>query len=470
MRKIEKFLNSDFYPLLIAVIGVIAWVLPSSLLWLNYTLVSLILLVGVLILSFYSKTKYVIPIILSLAFMINMQDMGVEQVQGISIFHFMVLLAIAGLVVHFIRFRHKVRFDWIAFSLLLIAISYLIPMIYMPFSGMLLSISLSGFIYLAIYLFVKNTAQVKTDEVFVYFFYASLQLMAIMAISMGQGFYELYQNGHELSEIFRRGFITSWGRTDYGFGNINDLIIHLTILSSGIFYKLIKKPKNYSYWLVVILSLVLVVLSSSRAGFLSFASLMLVYFLMIFAYGEKHQMIVATTLFVLAGVLLFFARDYVAIYVDAFMGNGVDDIDGFSSGRITLYKQALDVFREYPLFGGGWAYVFEADNVNRIQIYHSTIFHTLAVTGLFGMFAVGTFTIATYVTILRRLKLNTLIFLVPWIMTTLHGLIDNTIHMVIYMGLAAIMFAAITEDEEVVTQKDQIFFDYLMIDQIYKSN
>ena len=132
-----------------------------------------------------------------------MQNIGVKDVEGLGIFHLIAILTITGLVIHFIRFKHKFKFDWIALSLLLIAITYIIPMFYMPFTGLLFSISMSGFIYVLIYLFFRSTAEVKTDQVLTYFLYASMQLMAIMLYSMGKGFYELIQN-NTFIETFER--------------------------------------------------------------------------------------------------------------------------------------------------------------------------------------------------------------------------------------------------------------------------
>lgn len=467
MKKIENFLNSDFYPLLIAILGFIAWSLPSDLLWLNNSIIILLLFLFIVLLFLFKNTKHVIPIALSLLFTVNMQNIGVKDVEGLGIFHLIAILTITGLVIHFIRFKHKFKFDWIALSLLLIAITYIIPMFYMPFTGLLFSISMSGFIYVLIYLFFRSTAEVKTDQVLTYFLYASMQLMAIMLYSMGKGFYELIQN-NTFIETFEKGLRTSWGRGDYGFGNINDLIIHFTILSSGIFYRIIKRPKNYSYWLLALIAISVVLLSGSRGGFLSLMIVLFLYLIMIVVYGKRHQIIFTSMLILGFGALAYFYNDFVIVFYNNFINGQIDDLDAFSSGRIKLYKDALRVFKEYPLFGAGWTYAFEEGNVDRILIYHSTIFHTLAITGIAGMIAVFAFTISSFSTLLKKNNFNVLTLGIPWTASMIHGLIDNTIHMLVFTLITIIMFAAIQNEDNTTKIRQKEDLNFLMIDEFYK--
>lgn len=469
MKKTEKFLNSDFYPLILAIIGFIAWSLPNELLWLNNAIVIGFVVLFILLLALFKNTKHVIPVILSLLFTVNMQNIGVKDVEGLSIFHLIAVLMISGLIIHFIRFKHKFKFDWIALSLLLIAITYIIPMFYMPFTGLLFSISMSGFIYVLLYLFFRSTADVKTDQVLTYFLYASVQLMAIMLYSMGSGFYELIQT-NSLLETFEEGLRTSWGKVDYGFGNINDLIIHFTILSSGIFYKIIKRPKNYSYWFLALIGVSVVILSGSRGGFISLLIVIFLYLIMLVVYGEKHQIVFVSFLALSLGAFIYVYNDLAVVFYNNFIQGKIDDLDAFSSGRIKLYKDALRVFKEYPLFGAGWTYAFEEGNVDRILIYHSTIFQTLAISGIAGMLAVFAFTISAFSTLLKKNSFNVLALGIPWAASMIHGLIDNTIHMIVFTTLTIIMFSAIQNEDDVITSRQKDHINFLTVDEMYKYN
>jgi len=458
MIKIETFLKSNIYPLMVAIIGFIAWALPANFLWLNNTLIILLVVISVLILAFFKNTKYIIPILLSLLFMINIEKIGVEDLSGFTVYHLMLILVLVGLTVHFVRFKYEFKFDFIALGLLLIAISYFIPMSYMPVSSLVFSVSLTGLLYLLFYLFFKSTAKVTTAEVLNYFFFAALQLLAILVYSMGTNFFELILENN-LEETFSKGIKTGWGGADYGFGNINDLTIHLAILSSGIFYKILKNSKNHSYWIFAVISSLTVIFSGSRGGAITLALILFVYYIMLFVYGKKPQILIGNALIILFGLLAFIYKDIFLILYENFIQGGFDDLDKFSSGRIQLYKEAIEVFKQYPVFGAGWT-TFEANNIDRLQVFHSTVFHTLAISGIFGMFAVFVFTIACLATLLKKISLNVLILGVPWTMTMLHGLFDNTIHMVIYTILTIILFTAVQNEEENLFNKDKEFFKY----------
>lgn len=448
MNKIEKFLESNDYPLIVAFIGAIAWILPKDFIWLNNILMIILVCTFVFVLSLFKNTKYIIPTLLSLVFTLNVAEIGVAEITGFTIYHLIVILMLIGLTVHLIRFKHKFEFDYIALGLMLIAISYLIPMAYMPLSSLMFSISITGIIYVLFYLFFISTAKVTTDDVLNYFFFASIQLLVIMLYSMGTNFIQLIKN-NSLEETIAIGLNNSWGSSDYGFGNINDLNIHLAILSSGIFYKIIKHPKNYFYWLFAILYVVLIVFSGSRGGAITLVLLLFSYYIMLYVYGTKEQIIIVNVLLFVVMGLAFAFKDMFLIFFENFLQGGVEDMNSFSSGRIQLYKDAIEIFKKYPVFGAGWT-TFEAENVNRIQVFHSTIFHTLAISGIFGLISVFIFTVACFTTILKKLNKNVLLLGVPWTITMLHGLIDNTIHMVIYTLLTMVVFTAIRKEEEII--------------------
>ena len=147
-------------------------------------------------------------------------------------------------------------------------------------------------------------------------------------------------------------------------GNINDLNIHLAILSSGIFYKTIKHPKNYFYWLFAILYVVLIVFSGSRGGAITLVLLLFSYYIMLYVYGTKEQIIIVNVLLFVVMGLAFAFKDIFLIFFESFLQGGVEDMNRFSSGRIQLYKDAIEILK-YP----GWDYwtTFEAENVNRIK-------------------------------------------------------------------------------------------------------
>lgn len=467
MKQIERFLNSQIYPLITAILAFVAWYFKGDLIMVNYGIITGFLVIITVILAFFKDTKHVIPLALGLMFMINIEQIGLTEIREFSIVYIVFGLSIIGLAVHFLRFKHKFKFDWMTLSFLLIAVTYVIPMVYMPYSNTSLVISFFGFVYVILYLFFKNTSTARAETILTYFFYASLTILAQILYSFGTGFLEAFQANNSIEETLILGLQSSWSAIDYGYGTINDVIIYFTVLSSGMLYKIVKSPKNFLYWIVLALSTAAIILSGSRGGYLSWAVLLIAFYIILVVYGKKAQVIFATVLVLAVVGLGVYRLDIAKIFYENFVQGGIRELDAFSSGRITLYKNAWETFKQYPYFGAGWTYKLQEGNTNRIQIYHSTIFHTLAISGIAGAVAVAFFVIIAFIILLKKMNLKVAFLGLTWVVTMLHGLVDNTVHMIIFTLLTIFMFTAIQREEEISSdEKKQEFYDFLFIDQL----
>ncbi len=457
MKRFEKFLNHFTYPLLIAVFAAIAWYFDGDLIWINYAFITVYMLLMIVILSLFEDTKYIIPIILSLFFMINIRRIGMDALETFSIAYVIAGLGVIGMIVHFIRFRHHFKMSWLAFSFLLTAISYVIPLLYTEVTYISVVLSLTGFLYLALYFFFKDTSEAKLETILRYFFYASVTLMLQIGFVIITGYIRLSQI-YNAADTLRIGLKTGWGRTDYGFGNINSLLIHLTILSGGVMYKIIKQPKIIIYWFVAIIQMIIVVLSGSRGGYLAWTILIFLYFIILGVYGKKWQVGVAAIIGFAFVSLAFHQIEGIKIIFEVLKQGGLNDLNNFSTGRIELFRKGLAVFKQNPLFGAGWTHAYEPEthNPTRVMIYHSTVIQTLAISGLFGMAVLVFYSIIVPVVSLKRFNLQVFIALTVWIVTMIHGLIDNTIHLIIYTLLTMILFAAV-EKEPLLVESESIF-------------
>ncbi|NLN50677.1 MAG: hypothetical protein GX149_03520 [Acholeplasmataceae bacterium] len=165
MKQIERFLNSQIYPLITAILAFVAWYFKGDLIMVNYGIITGFLVIITVILAFFKDTKHVIPLALGLMFMINIEQIGLTEIREFSIVYIVFGLSIIGLAVHFLRFKHKFKFDWMTLSFLLIAVTYVIPMVYMPYSNTSLVISFFGFVYVILYLFFKNTSTARAEQI-----------------------------------------------------------------------------------------------------------------------------------------------------------------------------------------------------------------------------------------------------------------------------------------------------------------
>ena len=178
MKKLEVFLDSHFYPISVSILAFIAWVAEGPYQYINYSIVVLFLITAAIIMAFFKDTSYAIPLFLGLMFMVNIEKLGLKDIQKFSVIYILVGLIIIALLTHLIKFKPKLKFGFLFPGFLLLAISYMVPLYYVTYSTTLFVISMVGFIYLAIYVFFGSTAHNKTDKLLTYFFYASIIILA----------------------------------------------------------------------------------------------------------------------------------------------------------------------------------------------------------------------------------------------------------------------------------------------------
>jgi O-antigen ligase len=111
------------------------------------------------------------------------------------------------------------------------------------------------------------------------------------------------------------------------------------------------------------------------------------------------------------------------------------------NGRIPAYEHAIKIFLEYPIFGVGVGHGMIAVNScgNFYGLFHSTLFHTLATTGIVGLIAFAVY----YVERLKLITKNrtTLGFyaLVSFIAFALYGIVDNSEFNIVLVYMTAII-------------------------------
>jgi O-antigen ligase len=320
------------------------------------------------------------------------------------------------------------------FGLMLIAISYLVPLIYMPFDIRSIPVSLTGTLYLVGYLFVSSTMKSNLNYLFKIMMFANLLLTF-------QVFFYLYQ-GYLLNpdlDIYHRIFI-GWGR-NLGWANINDMCFYIALTFPSYLYFIFKKPNTYLLWMLMILPTAAVILSKSRGGMIGYAVVIVGVVLFFLWKGNKKHLTHGLVALLVAGILSYLGREIFYLWYDELILSFGNNLNDFSSNRLYIYENAWRVFKQYPLFGGGWLSINSFPFNGRIFMYHSTIFQALAAMGLFGLFAL----IVHYTQILKyMLKHPTLekyLFLIGYLASQVHGLIDNVQYSVPYSILIALILA-----------------------------
>ena len=173
----------------------------------------------------------------------------------------------------------------------------------------------------------------------------------------------------------------------------------------------------------------------------------LIFTIYVFAKKLKRQwfyLYIATSITL---VVLMFNTDFVQSMIDSIIETSFSNSLNFVlTGRLELWEHAIQTFRQYPVFGGGWntELFILGPHENRITIYHSTIFQVLATGGAFGMLVLGFNLFLTFkIFVKSKNKLITTPLLITYILTQVHGLMDNTQYMLVYTLIAIFIITTI---------------------------
>lgn len=449
MKKIEAFLNQTSYIIIVYAIALITWSMKST----NQTVTSfglfnmigifIIVLCLTLVLSFFENTRYAIPLLTSLLFVVNNSVITFDTLNTFGFPYIILSLVIMGPIIHIIRFKPSFHFQKLTLGLLLIAIAYLIPLIYTERSLKAIAVSGVGLLYFFFYFFLSNTAKGDIDYFFKMLLIINLLLVGEFAIKAIRNIlsYENLTLFHAIESSMNSG----WGG-NLGWANVNDLCYYLTLTLPGYVYFIFKKPKQFIFWLLLLLPAAVILLTQSRGGFIGFTIATLGLGLIILIHGKHHHYFYAIFTVVLTAIVAYLSKDILIDLYHTFLNTlEGSSINSFSSNRIWIYTRGLEIFNEYPMFGQGWLSIdlLVAEHGGRLFMFHSTIIHVLATMGLFGLFALLVHYYQVFKLMFDDWSLEMKLFLVAFIAVQIHGLIDNIQFSVPYSFLVAMLFPLI---------------------------
>lgn len=455
MKKLESFLSSGIYIFLIFLITFISWSFyqdtPPHIINI-YSMIGILVLVliNTLILVMYENTLYTVPIILSFLFIINKSGIPLDSFSQLSFFFITLAIFLIGPIIHFIRFKPKMRRKHFFLGYLLIAISFLMPIIYLPFSFHLLLVSLAGVFYLGLYVFYSNTMKGNLNYLFKIMMYVNLLLTAQVFFFYYQGFLM-----HPELDFFHRIY-AGWDRT-FGWGNVNSICFYISLTFPSYLYYIFKRPKTYLLWFITVLPLAAILLTQSRGGMLGFVIAVIGVVAFFILKGNKKHFIHGLVFLSVSAIVFYIGRHALYLWWDFFLESIGNDLNDFSSGRLAIYQQGFQIFKQYPLFGGGWIAI--KSYYPELFMFHDTFVQVLATTGLFGLFAVGVqyFQIGTLM--FKKITLEKSLFLIGFVATQIHGLVEN-VQFAIPYSIIIVLILSIFETAEKQTIFESIKHRY----------
>ncbi len=448
MKSFLTFLKSGYYLGLIFLLTFTIWTFyedtpPYAFNLYNMMGILFLILLGTLWFILFEDTTVTLPTTLAILFFINKSNMDFETVASFGFPYIGVGLFFLGPIVHLIRFKPRFRLNTFFWGFLLIGVSYLIPLLYLPFEISAIPVSMMGILYLLLYLFYANT--LKGD--LRYLFRILLGINLLLTFQVFFYLYQGYLQTPDLALIYR--LFSGWNR-NLGWANINDMCFYLALTFPSYLYFIFKHPKNPIFWFMMWLPMMAVILSKSRGGLLGFSFCLLFCLIFLLIKGNKTLIKNAMFFVVVSGMIIYFSQDVFIVWWEFFTDSLGDDLNQFSSGRIEIYQIGFDVFKTYPLFGGGWTSLINLRPDSRLFMYHSTLVQSLAAMGLFGLFALLVHYGQVFRFLLRYRTLEKSLFLIGYLASQIHGLIDNVQYAVPY-SILMVLFLALFEKAELKT-------------------
>jgi O-antigen ligase len=464
MKPFEKYLNSGYYIMTVLAITYVSWLFKESTPPFGFNVVNMI---GMMVLLFlmttllvlYRNTLYITPIIVGILYIISRHDLTFDTTAQIGFPHVAMFVFLLGPVIHYFKFKPVLKKGALFWGLLLIAIAYIIPILYTPFEYAGIAPTFIGLVYFLFYVILVSTVEGRMDYL--------MKIMLGLCLLLSVQLYTVVIRGMishadmPFYNAFYQGVGRSW-YSNFGWGNINDVVFYISLTFPSIAYFIIKHPNRLVYWLMLFIPSFAVALSGSRGGLIGFSiSFGAVAYVL---YKHRSAVISRTGIYVVAGFLLLLIINYriVELILLFFMSSLNGGFNTFTSFRIEIYLEGLKIFMMYPLFGGGWLSInwFEFDG--RLFMFHSTIIHVLATMGLFGLGALILHYKEVLGVFIRNITLEKKLLLAGYGAVQIHGLVENVQFSVQFSVLVVLIFSII-ETSKAPTIFKKVDREYLLL-------
>jgi len=442
-EKAELFFKSEFYPALISLLILIGWQFSyefnafvfEQTFHFSVIISSLVILLYLALFSyavyFKKEGNFTLPLIINLLFATKLH----YQANIYPVFQIILAgISIVGFLGMMIR-HGNIKNGKLSLGLFLLALASFFSVVNVPANTeVLLYLAVFAYaLYFLLYLGIINT--IKTDtrrDLSITLFYTALLVIA-------QTFILYFEKGwfNELS-----GF-----HLFYGWGVSNDAAIILASFLPFITYLFLEKKLVLYRLIVVALLFVTMIMTLSRGGtaLIFLMGIPCLIFLIKNKVINKRFLITALILSIIASSFFllntnFFYHLRHRVFVERLAMNG----------RLELFHDALRTFSRYPLFGS--SVLGYRDSANRFVVYHSLYFNTLAVFGLFGLFAMAIHFIQKYKLIFKNFGTYALLIFIFVFITDLYGLLDNTYGNLQY---TAVLIIALAVFEKSIPEKKE---------------
>lgn len=435
--KINEHFNLEYYIIFNLLTAILSWKLQS------YIGMYILLSLAIFSIAITNDLVYSIPCLLFLLFSNNIGFSASKFPTAILI---LIVLIFISLLIYFIKNKCSIRKAKSSIGLIGLGLISLIPLIwFIPNNDgfeIFTFIYLSDLCYLILYLLfasgIKKNSIIVISKTFSYLsVLISLELI-LKALDIAS----------EVDNFFHQAFYIGWGYC-------NEAGIMICFFVPFIFYLISfenKLLKKILYHLFILLSIVGLILTTSRGSYLFGFIEILVCYIVLFIKSptKKKNLKYIIPLVILSIIFIICCRSYLfsifkKIY-DAVFILGID-----SNGRFNLWKEAYDIYTNkihYIFFGAGYCAIIRetltSTGIGMGQVvFHSTIFETLIIGGIIGLGFLLYHLFEKYRACIKRNDIFYIFVIISYLFVDAYGLIDNTYHMYYYMIPLVILMACI---------------------------
>ena len=436
---VRKFLNSIYFIILINGLGLIFWYTKQPI----YSYISY-LLAFILVIIFNARRIVVVSLILN--GLIGYRVVSTPEFEklyktNLIVFTTLTIICVA-IVTYDLFFRRKVKLNLknkIFLGWVVLAVGNLLSIVNATKNTLLMIVM--GFLqiiaFLIIFIFIDHLKDETSDDYF-------SQSAIITGISITiQIFIHLLKEPDSYQALFY----------SLGWGNRNTISIMYMCLIPLVFYPYFKDQRKIYGIIFSGVFFVMTLLMLSRGAYLTIALLFIPFMVLSFRYINDKKKYIKDMLFTIIisislAAAIIFGLDKQQYFYDH-IASKIKNIF-YSADRLKLIKIGFNVFKKYPIFGGGsftGAYYLQVLNESHVATYHNYIIHALATTGLVGFGSFIYYLYSIFYNLRTRHKFNFCVFFVMLVLL-IHGLFDNTFYNPLFMIFLSILLPMIKTKEE----------------------
>lgn len=421
-KNTQTFFYGNLYPVIFSLSTFLFWALDLQMVGFTINILAICF-----ILLTYDDALLTIPIVFLTGMSFRNSYVVGQTALPIIIFGLALLAIIFNVIKYPIK---KVKTDSVLFALILLTLSLLIGGLFSPFlsefSEGLHIFFTAGVGMLGVHFFYSNKVKVNGKTPVKHYFCHSF--LCAVNVACGQALFAyvhtLLFGGAEVdgpnSHLFYYPGGFCWANSNH--------IASLILLAIPICLYILTHTDNFKFYLFQLVFLyvtMLITFSDGATAILAVFTPTLFYFTFLNMNKRNYK---AFKIFVIAvAVIVTLVLSFIAVFYNTQLIQYLIKRSS-DNGRIPVYIRAIELFKNYPLFGVGLGHASVSVNLigNYRGFFHSTFFHIIASCGIVGICAYAYLYYARIKHLVKNGGTLGLFALIGFLMFAIYAIVENS--------------------------------------------